>query len=99
MDDWYRSSKPVTDNQYLHAFKQDGAIAMLGRVKRWVLAMLSAIWRLRVAPFPASPLLTRPVRGDLLSLSGRRTSQKFSPHPTGCRTKDIEEKCLSAGMV
>jgi hypothetical protein len=45
---------------------------MLGRVKRWVLAMLAHAARGSVPALRA--LLTRPARGDLRSVSGRRAS-------------------------
>ncbi len=70
-----------------------GDATVLGSVKGWVLAMLTAKRRLRVAPVrPAAPL-TDPARRRQRKLSGRGTSRPFNPVASGQgRTRDITRK-------
>jgi hypothetical protein len=70
---------------------------MLGRVKRWLLAMLARKGGLRVAPVPPrknAALLTRPALRGVLNLSGRRASRQSSTPLRG-----VEQRALSESLV
>ncbi len=76
---------------------------MLGRVKRWVLAMLAierCAW-LRSRRVKNAALLTRPLRRSLLNLSGRRASRqnrRLRALPRGVEQRAVLGACITSGV-